>query len=80
MSERKCPLLRGIFRTCGGDGLGSVAFRPDHAGIVNALTYDMAVATCFATRVEKRRPLSGDRIVPEPMFAVDLNAVQGWTH
>jgi hypothetical protein len=32
----------------------------------------MALATCFATRVEKRRPLPGDRIVPEPMFTVTL--------
>ena len=30
----------------------------------------MAFATCFATPVEKHRPLPGDRIVPEPMFTV----------
>jgi len=30
----------------------------------------MALATCLATRVEKRRPLPGDTIVPEPMFSV----------
>lgn len=41
-----------------------------HAGIANALTHDMAFATCFATRVEKHRPLPGDKIVPEPMFGV----------
>jgi CubicO group peptidase (beta-lactamase class C family)/uncharacterized protein YndB with AHSA1/START domain len=30
----------------------------------------MALATCFATGVEKHRPLPGDRIVPQPMFTV----------
>jgi hypothetical protein len=61
-----------------------VAFRPDHAGIVNALTYDMALTPALATRVEKRRPLSGDRIVPERMFAVaqaitiDAPIERGW--
>ena len=40
------------------------------SGIANALPYDMALATCFATRVEKRRTLPGDTIVPEPLFSV----------
>jgi hypothetical protein len=30
----------------------------------------VALATCIATQVEKRRPLPGDTIVPEPMFSV----------
>jgi hypothetical protein len=30
----------------------------------------MAFATCLATRAERRKPLPGDGIVPEPMFAV----------
>jgi CubicO group peptidase (beta-lactamase class C family) len=40
------------------------------AGIANALAYDVALTTCIATRVEKRRRLPGDKIVPEPMFTV----------
>jgi hypothetical protein len=35
---------------------------------VNARFCTVALATCFATRVERRRPLPGDAIVPEPMF------------
>ena len=30
----------------------------------------MAFATCLATPVERRKPLPGDGVVPEPMFAV----------
>jgi hypothetical protein len=51
-----------------------VAFRPDHAGIVNALTYDMALATCIVTRVERSGRLSGARIVPEPTFAAHFTS------
>ena len=71
------PSPAGISRTCGRTGFGSVArslslsaSRPDHAGIVNAVTYHVTLATCIATRVERRRPLPGDTIVPEPMFSV----------
>jgi len=42
----------------------------DHAGTANAPACNMTLATCIATRVEKRRPLPGDTIVPEPMFSV----------
>ena len=38
----------------------------------------MALASCFATAAEKRRPLPGDRIVPTPIFssthAITINA------
>ncbi|CEF48798.1 unnamed protein product [uncultured bacterium] len=49
---------------------GFVRLDPDLAGMAHALTYRMSLATCFATRLEKRRPLPGDGIVPEPMFTV----------
>ena len=39
-----------------------------HAGTVNALFCDMALATCFASRVERRRPLPVDALIPEPIF------------
>ena len=48
----------------------SVRLAIDHAGTANALPRNVALATCIATRVEKRRPLPGDKIVPEPMFTV----------
>jgi Protein of unknown function (DUF998) len=35
---------------------------------VNALLCNVALATCFAARVERRRPLPGDALVPEPIF------------
>jgi len=38
-------------------------------GIANALAWDVALATCMATRVEKRRPLPRDTIVPAPTAA-----------
>jgi uncharacterized protein YndB with AHSA1/START domain len=40
----------------------------DHAGTVNALLCNVALATCFAARVERRRPLPVDALVPEPIF------------
>lgn len=43
---------------------------PDQTGTADALTYDMALATCLATAVEKHRLLPGDGMVPEPMFSV----------
>jgi hypothetical protein len=39
-----------------------------HAGTVNAFFYDVALATCFASRVERRRPLPVDALIPEPIF------------
>jgi len=39
-------------------------------GTANAFPCNVALATCIATRAEKRRPLPGDTIVPEPMFSV----------
>jgi uncharacterized protein DUF998 len=38
------------------------------AGTTNASFHAVMAATCFATRLEKRRPLSVNAIVPDPIF------------
>ena len=55
-----------------------------HAGTVNAFFCDVALATCFAARVERRRPFPGDAIVPKPMFqfthAITIGEAVCWEH
>jgi hypothetical protein len=40
-----------------------------HAGTGNALPPVMALATCFATTLERRRPLRVDAMIPTPLFS-----------
>ena len=75
--RRENALSCGDFRTCGGTGSDQCLDFPvrvrlaiGHAGTANAPAGNMTLTTCIATRVEKRRPLPGDTIVPQPVFSV----------
>ena len=56
----------------------------DHAGTVNAPLCRVALATCFASRAERRRPLPVDARIPEPIFTsthaitIDAPAERVW--
>jgi hypothetical protein len=74
--REKCPHGWGIFSTCARTA-GSAVRRISielrfwalgHAGTVNALFCDVALATCSASRVERRRRLPVDALISEPIF------------
>ena len=74
----KMPSPVGDFPHLRRDGLGSVArflgwCASGHRSRGHSECTPLRrghLATCIASRVEKRRPLPGDLIVPEPMFTV----------
>ena len=53
---------------CGRISIGLWFWALDHAGTVNAPLCHVALATCFASRAERRRPLPVDALIPEPIF------------